>query len=114
MSDQSQQGSIAFLREHGGVIGEAVGGLVDATYSPSVLEPKTRELVYLGVLSAVGLKMGIVAHIERALRAGCTQEDIVDAIMIGTVNGGVNGALQALPAALDEIESASARIASTK
>jgi alkylhydroperoxidase/carboxymuconolactone decarboxylase family protein YurZ len=104
-------GSIPFLREHGGPIGEAVGRLVDATYHDSVLDPRTRELVYIGIHSAVQWKAGIVAHIERALRAGCTGEEIVDAIMLATVNGGVNGPIAALPAALREIEAASERIA---
>jgi alkylhydroperoxidase/carboxymuconolactone decarboxylase family protein YurZ len=106
-----EYGSIPFLREQGGPIGEAVGKLVDATYQDSVLDPRTRELVYIGIHSAVHWTPGIIAHIERALRAGCTREEIVDAIMLATVNGGVNGPIAALPAALREIEAASERIA---
>jgi AhpD family alkylhydroperoxidase len=104
-------GSIPFLRENGGPIGEAVGALVDAIYHDSVLDARTRELIFIGIHSAVGWTAGILAHIERALRAGCTREEIVDAIMLATVNGGVNGAIASLPAALREIEAASARIA---
>jgi len=103
-------GSIAFLREKGGPIGEAVGRLVDATYD-SALDAKTRELVYIGIHSAVGWRAGIIAHIERALVAGCAPDEIVDAMMTATVNGGVNGVIAALPAALKEIEAASERIA---
>lgn len=108
---EEDYGSIQHLRENGGPIGEAMGRLVDATYHDSVLDAKTRELIYIGIASALRWRAGIIAHIERALVAGCSPQEIVDAIMMATVNGGVTGPIAALPAALKEIDAASERIA---
>jgi alkylhydroperoxidase/carboxymuconolactone decarboxylase family protein YurZ len=96
--------TIAHLVEHGRAVGGAIGRLVEAAYDESVLDPRTRELILIAVHSAVKMPAGIVAHVQRALDAGCRREEIIDAVMLAAINGGINGALEGLPAALAELD----------
>jgi len=43
-----------------------------------ILDRKTRELVLLGILMAMGSKEGIFAHIANGKAAGCTEEEMME------------------------------------
>lgn len=102
----AKPGTVAYLAEAAGEPGRAFKGFIDALYGRSPLDPKARELVFLGVQTALGLENSVRAHVPRALAAGATRDEIVAAMMISVANGGVSGALRCV-AVVDEIVQAS-------
>lgn len=66
-------------------------------YSRPGLDIKTRELITIASLTTLGnAKDQLKAHIENALSVGCTQEEIVEAIMQMTIYAGFPAALNGL------------------
>jgi alkylhydroperoxidase/carboxymuconolactone decarboxylase family protein YurZ len=88
---------MAYLGETAGGPGRAFKGFIDALYADEALEPKTRELVFLGIQTALNLESSVRAHIPRALKAGATRDEIVAAMMISVANAGVSGANRMVP-----------------
>jgi alkylhydroperoxidase/carboxymuconolactone decarboxylase family protein YurZ len=97
-----EKGTVAYLASITGKPGAALKGFVDAIYADPALDAKTRELVFLGVHTAQNFERGVRAHLPRAFAAGCTRDEIVAAMMIAVVNGGLNGALRFVPI-VDEV-----------
>lgn len=93
-----------FMLEHGGKIAGAVDHLVRTVYATDVLDAKTRELVFLGIQTALGLEGPVQTHTQRALMAGCSREEILAAMMLSVVNGGVGGVIKCLPVAVEVID----------
>ena len=58
---------------------EMVGKLSEA----SVLDPKTKELIYIGILAAVGLDSGIPFHVKNVKSKGASRDEIISAILVG-------------------------------
>jgi alkylhydroperoxidase/carboxymuconolactone decarboxylase family protein YurZ len=96
-SPHGRRGSVAYLGSAAGQPGAAFKGFVDAIYADPHLDPKTRELVFVGVLTAQNFEAGIRAHVPRALAAGASRDEIVATMMISVVNGGAGGALRFVP-----------------
>jgi AhpD family alkylhydroperoxidase len=101
-SAAAKPGTMAYLAENAGASGKAFKGFIDALYGKSPLDAKTRELVFLGVQSALGLEGAVRAHVPRALAAGATRDEIVEAMMVAVANAGVSGPSRAI-AIVDEI-----------
>lgn len=93
---------MAYLAGIAGSSGIALKAFIDALYADATLDPRVRELVFLGVQTALGLEDSVRAHVPRALQAGATRDEIVAAMMISVANGGVSGALRLVPL-VDEI-----------
>jgi alkylhydroperoxidase/carboxymuconolactone decarboxylase family protein YurZ len=96
---------VAYIAKHGGLPGRAFRDYVNALLSDDTLTPRERELVFIGVQTALNLEHSLKAHIPRALEAGLTRKELAAAMMIAMANGGVNGALHGLPLLQDEQES---------
>jgi alkylhydroperoxidase/carboxymuconolactone decarboxylase family protein YurZ len=96
-SAPSKSGTVAHLASVAGPPGVAIKGFVDAVYADTRLDAKTRELVFLGVQTALNLEDAVRAHLPRALAAGATRDEIVAAMMVGVTNGGVAGAVRFVP-----------------
>jgi alkylhydroperoxidase/carboxymuconolactone decarboxylase family protein YurZ len=90
-------GTVAYLASIAGAPGQALKGFVDAVYADARLDAKTRELVFLGVQTALNFEDAVRAHVPRAVAAGATRDEIVAAMMVAVVNGGLNGALRLVP-----------------
>jgi alkylhydroperoxidase/carboxymuconolactone decarboxylase family protein YurZ len=91
-----------FMREAPGYAqawGAMVGGLAEA----SALDDKTAALAYLAVLAAQRLEGGIPFHVQAAMKAGASHEEVVSAILIGLPAAGL-GVTQVLPAAIAACE----------
>ena len=84
------------MGEHGGSPGRAYKQFIEAIYADESLTPKVRELIFIGIQSALNLEDSLRAHIPRAVKAGATKEEIAAAMMISVANGGVSGALRGL------------------
>ena len=84
-------------------VAEAFFNLTAAIRESSVLGTKTNELVLIGVFTASRSLKGIKTHVDRALQAGATQDEIVSAIYlalpvcgIGSVNAALDEAMLAI------------------
>ncbi len=93
----AKPGTMAYLAQAAGGNGIAFKGFVDALYADTSLDPKVRELVFLGIQTALGLEDSVRAHVPRAVQAGATREEIVTAMMISVANAGVSGAARIIP-----------------
>lgn len=55
-----------------------------ASNERGVLDVKTRELVLVGMLAAMGCGFGVMFHIMGAKHAGCTEEEIMEVIYLSS------------------------------
>lgn len=75
-------------------IWKAYGWLRDTCDHEGPLDGKTRELIKIGIETALLRKGGLVAHIRRAEKAGATKGEIFQAILVAAP-------LVGMPAVLD-------------
>lgn len=73
------------------------------TVSKTALGEKTKQLVYLGILTATRYVPAIRVHITKALEAGATKNEIKEAIMLAIPAGGLCNFLSVLPDIMDEL-----------
>lgn len=92
-----------FMVEHGGEAAKVLTELIRVMYTMDALEPKTRELVFLGIQTALGLDNSVRTHTERALLAGASRDEIISAMMVSVANAGVGGVIKCLPVAVEII-----------
>ncbi len=55
---------------------------------PRHLEPKTRELIEIGLLAFKGMKHEVYTHTKKALRLGATMEEALEAFEVASIGGG--------------------------
>ncbi len=74
-------------------------------YSRKTLDIKTRELLTIASLTTLGFaKDQLKAHVNNALNAGCTKDEIVEVIMQMSIYAGFPAALNGLFAAKEVFE----------
>lgn len=83
-------------------VAKLFGQLYDSV-SHNALDEKTKQLVYLGILTATRYSPAIRVHIQKALEAGATKEEIKEALMLVIPAGGLCHFLAVLPDAMDEL-----------
>jgi AhpD family alkylhydroperoxidase len=66
-------------------IGQPLQDFYDACTKGGVLDKKTRELLMLSLASAFRCPHGTESHIEAALEAGVSKEEITEALLITAV-----------------------------
>ncbi|NMB44779.1 MAG: carboxymuconolactone decarboxylase family protein [Firmicutes bacterium] len=62
--------------------------LLGSTYAPSVLDTKTKELISIAVSAYNRCEFCIVFHVYKALEAGASRQEIMDAAMVAVAFGG--------------------------
>lgn len=82
-------------------VANAFNGLIEALKSTSGLDPKTKQLVYIGIKSAMGDNTAIYYHVPMAKKLGATREEIKDTILITLTVSGLKGVASCLPTALE-------------
>ncbi len=55
---------------------------------PRHLDPKTRELIEIGLLAFKGMKHEVYTHSKKALRLGATMEEVLEAFEVASIGGG--------------------------
>jgi alkylhydroperoxidase/carboxymuconolactone decarboxylase family protein YurZ len=78
--------------------------MIEAIYGDGVLDTKTRELVFLGIQTAMRLHDAVRIHVARAIRAGATRKEVLAVMMTTIPNAGMNGAIECWPIAEREFE----------
>lgn len=72
--------------------------------SSDVLDEKTKQLVYLGILTANRYGPAIRVHIAKAFEAGASSDEIKAAMMLAIPAGGLCNFLSVLPDMMAELE----------
>ena len=67
---------------------KAFTDLLNRAYKPGAIDLKTKELISIAVLAYNRCDDCIVYHVYKALEAGATKEEIIEATMIAVVLGG--------------------------
>lgn len=67
---------------------QAFGGLHHAATADGAVDPKTKELIALGIAIAVRCDGCIAFHVNDALKAGATRQEIVETIGVAILMGG--------------------------
>jgi len=82
---------------------KAWGQLVQDLAQASALDSKTRSLAYLAVLAALRLESGIPFHVNTAMEAGASREEVLSAVLVGLPAAG-HVVTQSLPKAIEALE----------
>lgn len=85
-------------------VGEAFFAFTKAIRESSNLDPKTMELILVGIFAAHRGLRGIGTHVERAKAAGATKDEILSAILLATPVVGITNVTLAVDAALAQLE----------
>lgn len=96
------EGFQTFLKEtpdHASAWGKMVGELNSA----NVLDNKTKALVYIGILAALGLESGLPYHVQGAKEAGATKEEVLHAALMALPPAG-HKVTQMLPVIVESYE----------
>ncbi|MDO9511769.1 MAG: carboxymuconolactone decarboxylase family protein [Bacteroidales bacterium] len=86
-------------------VAAAFGGLIEALKSTKGLDAKTKQLVYIGIKSAMGDALAIHYHVPMAKKLGASREEIKDTILITLSVCGLKGVATCLPTALENYDS---------
>jgi alkylhydroperoxidase/carboxymuconolactone decarboxylase family protein YurZ len=82
-------------------VAKAFDGLITALKETKGLDGKTKQLVYIGIKSAMGDTTAIFYHVPMAKKLGATREEVKDAILITLSVCGLKGVASCLPTALE-------------
>jgi len=86
---------------------QSMFGFIETAQKESVLTVREKELIGLGISLYHRCEDCITMHVERALQAGCTRQEILEAAGMAMVFGGgptLASAATVLVEALDELE----------
>jgi AhpD family alkylhydroperoxidase len=79
------------LQELSGTNGESVNAfmnLLGTNYADGAIDTKTKELISVGIAAYNRCEYCIVFHVYKALEAGATREQIIEAAMVAVAFGG--------------------------
>lgn len=62
--------------------------MLGATYKPASIDTKTKELISVAIAAYNRCEYCIVFHVYKALEAGATRQEIMDAAMVAVAFGG--------------------------
>jgi len=79
---------LGVLAETNGESVNAFMNLLGTNYAPGALDVKTKELISVGIGAYNRCEYCIVFHVYKALEAGATREEILEAAMVSVAFGG--------------------------
>ncbi len=82
-------------------VAKAFDGLITALKQTTGLDAKTKQLVYIGIKSALADTTAIYYHVPMAKKLGATRDEIKDTILITLSVCGLKGVASCLPIALE-------------
>lgn len=100
-------GGLETLAETNGQHVEAFMNLLGAAYEPGAMDLKTKELISVAIGCYNRCEYCIVFHTYKALEAGATRQEIIEAAMVAVAFGGgpsIAYSVTLLKDALDEFE----------
>jgi len=87
-------------------VASAFNGLVEALKNTTGLDAKTKQLVYIGIKSAMGDTTAVYYHVPMAKKLGASRDEIKDTILITLTVCGLKGVATCLPLALEVYDKA--------
>jgi alkylhydroperoxidase/carboxymuconolactone decarboxylase family protein YurZ len=87
-------------------VASAFNGLVEALKNTSGLDAKTKQLIYIGIKSAMGDTTAVYFHVQMAKKLGASRDEIKDTILITLTVCGLKGVASCLPLALEVYDKA--------
>lgn len=66
-------------------VSDAFNGLIETLKNTNGLDPKTKQLIYLGIKASMGDTQAVYYHVPMAKKLGATGEEIKDTILINFV-----------------------------
>ncbi|QEM02568.1 carboxymuconolactone decarboxylase family protein [Mucilaginibacter rubeus] len=91
---------LAVFEQEAPEVAKAFNLLVESLKQTDGLEAKTKQLVYIGIKSALGDPKAIYYHVAMAKELGASRAEVLDAILITLTVCGLNGVAGCLPVAL--------------
>jgi alkylhydroperoxidase/carboxymuconolactone decarboxylase family protein YurZ len=82
-------------------VAKAFDGLIESLKNTKGLDARTKQLVYIGIKSAMGDTTAIYYHVKMAKALGATREEIRDTILITLSVCGLKGVTSCLPTAME-------------
>lgn len=82
-------------------VAKAFDGLIEALKSTKGLDGKTKQLIYIGIKSALNDTTAVYYHVPMAKKLGATRDEIKDTILITLSVCGLRAVADSLPLALD-------------
>lgn len=87
-------------------VAKAFDNLIEALKTSNGLDPKTKQLVYIGMKSSQGDATAVYFHVKMAKQLGATRDEIKDTILITLSVCGLKGITSCLQTALDAYDDA--------
>lgn len=81
----------------------AWGKMTSELNNANILDNKTKALVYIGILAALGIENGIPYHVESAKNAGASKEEVIHAALMALPPAG-HKVTQVLPLIVESYE----------
>ena len=100
-------GGLETLAQTNGENVEAFMGLLGSSYKPGAIDLKTKELMSVAIGAYNRCEYCIVFHVYKALEAGASREEIIEAAMVAVAFGGgpsMAYSVTLLKASIDEFE----------
>lgn len=100
-------GGLTALAKTNGKQVRAFMGLLETCYQPGAMDTKTKELISVSIGVYSRCEYCIVFHVYKALEAGASREEILEAAMVAVAFGGgpsMGYSVTLLKASLDEFE----------
>lgn len=94
----------AFEREAPEVF-KGFNGLVESLMNTKALDPKTKQLIYLGIKVAQGDRTAVMFHVPMAKQLGATRDEIKETILLTLTVCGLKGVNTCLVQALEIYDS---------
>ena len=104
---QNFQNGVGVLAQQNPGSTSALMGFVGASLSKETLSVREKELVAIGVSLYTGCEDCVAVHTYKALEAGCTRQEILEAASVAQMLGGgpvLGASASLLVPALDEFE----------
>ena len=95
-----EQNPLAVFEKEAPEVAKAFDQLIDALKDTAGLDAKTKQLIYIGIKSALGDPKAIYYHVAMAKALGASRDEVKDTILITLTVCGLNGVTSCLPVAL--------------
>ena len=96
----TEQNPMDIFQKEAPEVSAAFDGLILSLVRMKGLDPKTKQLIYIGIKSAQGDATAVYYHVPMAKKLGATREEIRDTILLTLSTSGLKGVVSCLPVAL--------------
>ncbi|MFZ5597891.1 MAG: carboxymuconolactone decarboxylase family protein [Bacillota bacterium] len=100
----NEQNPLEIFQQVAPEVASAFDGLIQSLIKMKGLDPKTKQLIYIGMKAATGDSLAVKYHVPMAKKFGATREEITDTILLTLSTSGLRGVSSCLPMALNAFD----------